>query len=215
MWILLGIVGGLAAIIAIIVSLPVYIIVKSDDDGGLILLYKFLGKLYGEHPDPNNPIIKQLKKSSGVARIERSGLEKSIEQNGFAATMVETCHILADLLKEIAHILRFCTAKKMDIAVVCAEKEAAETAIRYGQCCAAVYPLVGMLSSVMRVRKKARHIDIRCDFSGGEPSFSYDFLIRVSLGHAFAALWRVSLKEAERTYKQNPPASTPSGHQPR
>lgn len=210
MWIFLGIVAGLAAIVAIIWSLPVYVIIKSGEDGELILLYRFLGKWYGEDPDPNNPIIKQLKKSSGVARIEKSGLEKSIEQNGFMATMVETCRILGDLLKEVVHLLRYCTAKKMNISVVCAEQEAAETAIRYGQCCAAVYPLVGMLSSVMKVRKKARHVDVQCDFSGGEPSFSYDFLIMVRFGRALAALWRVSMKEAERAY-QSDPSSAPNG----
>ena len=59
MWIFLGIVAGLAAIVAIIWSLPVYVIIKSGEDGELILLYRFLGKWYGEDPDPNNPIIKQ------------------------------------------------------------------------------------------------------------------------------------------------------------
>lgn len=215
MWIFLGIVAFLAAVIAVILSLPVYVIVKSDENGELVLLYKFLGKLYGENPDPNNPILKQIKKSSGVARIEKQGFQKSLAESGFFATMVDTCRILADLLIEIGHILKYCTAKRFEIEAVCAEENAAETAIRYGQYCAAIYPLAGALSANMKVRKKARRIDIRCDFTGGKPSFRYDFLIMVRLRHALAALWRVSLKEAERTYQSQPPASAPPTDQPR
>ena len=208
MWIALGIVGFLALLIGIVVSLPVYIIVKSGEDGELVLLYRFLGKVYGENPDPNNPILKQLKKSSGVARIEKQGLAKSLEENGLAATLADTCRILADLLIEIGHILRYCTAKRFDVEVVCAGEDAAETAIHYGQCCAAVYPLAGALSAAMKVPKKVRHLDIRCDFLGEKASFRYDFLIMVRLGRALGALWRVSLKEAERTYRQNPPSAS-------
>ncbi len=216
MWIFLGIVAFLAAVIAVILSLPIYVIIKSDENGELVLLYRFLGKIYGEHPDPNNPILKQLKKSSGVARIEKQGLQKSLAQQGFWATVSETCRILADLLIEIGHILKYCTAKKFEIEAVCAEEDAADTAIRYGQCCAAVYPLSGILSANMKVKKKARKIDIRCDFTSGKPSFRYDFLIMVRLGRALAALWRISLKEAKRTYENNPPVSSaPPSDQPR
>ena len=42
MWIFLGIVAAIVLIITVILLLPVYIIVKSDEEGQLMLRYKFL-----------------------------------------------------------------------------------------------------------------------------------------------------------------------------
>ena len=75
MWIALGIVGFLAALITVILILPVKVIIKSDGNDELYLRYKFLGKTYGEDPDPNDPIILMLKKAGGVigAKIVKNG----------------------------------------------------------------------------------------------------------------------------------------------
>ena len=57
MWIFLGILLFIATLITVILLLPVYIIIKSDENGELVLLYKFVGKTFGEEPDPKNPIV--------------------------------------------------------------------------------------------------------------------------------------------------------------
>ena len=199
MWIFLSIVGVIALIILAILMLPVYIIIKSDENGELILRYKILFKTFGENPDPNNPILKALKKASGISRLEKKNLKSSAKETGISTTVSQTLRIVIDVLREVVAILKYCTAKRFYIKVVCAEEDAADTAISYGKCCAAVYPIAGLLSSIMKVRKKGQHIDISCDYLGGKDDFQFDFLISVRLYHVIAAFFRIAFKEAKRT----------------
>ena len=199
MWIFLSIVGVIALIILAILMLPVYIIIKSDENGELILRYKILFKTFGENPDPNNPILKALKKASGISRLEKKNLQSSAKETGLSTTVSQTLRIVIDLLREVVAILKYCTAKRFYIKVVCAEEDAADTAISYGKCCAAVYPIAGLLSSIMKVHKKGQHIDISCDYLGGKDDFQFDFLISVRLFRVIAAFFRIAFKEAKRT----------------
>ena len=199
MWIFLSIVGFIAVLITAILMLPVYIIIKNDEKGELILRYKILYKTFGENPDPNNPILKALKKASGISRLETKNIKSKAKETGLSTTVSQTLRIVIDLLKEIVAILKYCTAKRFYIKVVCAEEDAADTAINYGKCCAVVYPLAGLLSSIMKVRKKGQQIDVSCDYLGGHDDFRFDFLISVRLFRVIAAFFRIAFKETKRT----------------
>ena len=61
--------------------LPVFIIIKTDDNGEIILRYKILNKIFGEEPDPDNPIIQVIKKGSGISKIESKNLKTSAEKD--------------------------------------------------------------------------------------------------------------------------------------
>lgn len=198
MWIFLGIVAFIALLITIILLLPVYIILKSDENGEVYLRYKFLFKTFGEDPNPDNPILKTLKEASGISRLEKQNLKSDVKKEGFYETLGQSCRLLMGLLKEIAALLKHCTAKKFVFRVICAEETAADTAISYGQCCAVVYPISAFLSSVMKVKRKGQHIDVSCDYNSGKGSFSYDFLISVKVCHVLAAFFRIAIKEAKR-----------------
>ncbi len=202
MWIVLGIIAFLAALITAILLLPIDIIIKNDEDDNLILLYKILFKTFGEDPDPNNLIVKTIKETSGLSRIEKGHLEKSMAQSGLALTVSESCRILVNLIKEIAALLKYCTLKKFEMHIICSGEDAAETATEYGKCCSAVYPAAAFFGSVMKSNKKVWNIDINCDFTNSQKVFRYDFLVRVRLFRALGALFRVSLKEARRRVEQ-------------
>lgn len=202
MWIFLGIVAFLALLITAILLLPIDIIIKNDDDDNLILLYKILFKTFGENPDPNNILVKTIKETSGISKIEKDGLKKNVAESGFWSTVSYTARILLSLLQEIVNVLKYCKLKKLNIKAVCAGEDAAETAVDYGKCCAIIYPIAGFLSSNMKVKRKAQKIDIKCDYTNGENIFKYDILIMIRMYHAIAALFRIALKEAKRTAEQ-------------
>ncbi len=203
MWIFLGIITFIVILITAILLLPVNIIIKNDENNNLILLYKILFKTFGEDPDPDNPLVKLIKETSGVSKIEKKSLEKNIEKSGLLNTVGDTMRILMNLLKEVAGLLKHCTAKKFHIKVVCSEDNAADTAITYGRCCSLVYPVTSFISSNMKVRKKGQNIDISPDFTGNESVLRYDLLISVRLYRAVIALFKVAYKEAKRTTEQN------------
>ena len=70
MWIFLGILAFIIILIIAILLLPVYVILRSDENGEVYLRYKILFKTFGEDPDPNNPIIKTLLDASGISELK-------------------------------------------------------------------------------------------------------------------------------------------------
>ena len=214
MWIFLGIVGLFAAIVTVVLCSRVDVLVKSDESGGIQLLYRWMFKTYGENPDPNNPILQTLKKATGADRLEKQQMQKNVREAGLGDTVEQTMRVLADLLREVLGLLQYCTARRCRIRVVCAEAEAADTAVSYGRCCAAVYPLVGFLCSVMKVRERGLCIDLSCDYVSGREDFELDMIVSVRFFRVLAAFFRVAMQEAQRTVEQET-AAQPSARPPR
>lgn len=201
MWIFLGIVGGLAALIFIIAMLPLNVIIKNDENNNFLLHYRFLGKLYGELPDPTSPILLQLKKSSGVARIEKQLADGKLT-NTTKEEIKELLKIIGDLLRELAGILKHCTAKIFRIHVVCYRENAADTAIAFGRTSSLVYGFATGIENVMRVRKRGRDVRVDCDFSGEKKTMRYEFVIMVRFGRVLGALWRLAMEEIRREKRE-------------
>ena len=208
MWIFLGIIAFLILLITFLLLSPVYVIIKNDDNNEFFLRYKYLFWTFGEDPDPNNPIIKTLKDASGITRLEKKNLESNVKRSGLSDTVNQTLRMLVDLLGELAKLLKYCTFKKFMLTIVCAEAEAEDTAVSYGQCCATVYPTLGFLNSIIKFRKRGSKINISCDYESKKEIFLYDCLLSVSLSHVLAAFFRVAWKEAKRTNEALP--QTPS-----
>ncbi len=209
MWIAFGILAFLAAIIIAILSLSVTIIIRSDKNGAMELRYRFLFRTFGEEPNPNHPIVRIIKKGSGIARIEKTALQRQIAQSGTITTYGEIVRILVDLLREIGGLLSRCTAKKLGLKIICGGEDAADVALNYGACAAVVYPLLGALHTVMRVRPAGHKIEIGCDYESREDIISYDIHISVRFHRVFAAFLRVAYKEAKRTIEE---AAEPTAH---
>ena len=198
MWIFLCILLFLALLITVILMLPVDVIIKTDEKGELIFRYKLLFKTYGENPNPNDPIVKTLKKAAGVDRLDKQKIKASAEHSGVLHTLVESIDLIKDLLKEIVGLLKYCTAKKLKINIVCAADDAFETAITYGECYAVVAPLVGFIHGAMKVKKSGRSININCDFLSSKGLFEFETVITVKLFRVIAAFLRATWAEAMR-----------------
>ncbi len=213
MWIAIGIVGGLALIITVILCLPVFVLAKSDDSGELILRYKFLHMIFGEDPDPENPILVFAKEATGLSKTDSASLKSSVKQSGVAVTVKDTCNILLSLLKQVKWIVKYCTLTKLQLRVVCASDDAGDAAVNYGKCCAVVYPAVSAIHGIMHVRKRGEEVAVLCDFYAQESRVEYDLKLRVSVLRVLQAFIKIAFKEAMRMSEKqlaeeakNPPA---------
>lgn len=202
MWIVLGIIGFLALLITVILLLPVKIILWNDAQNGLNLRYKFLFKTFGEDPDPNDPIILMLKSATGVDRLEKETVKKSIRKDGLLRTVKESYAMIIDLLKEILVLLRDCTVRRLHIKIRCGGDGADEAAICYGESCAATYSLLNVLRSYVKVRERGCNIDIGCDFEASQSVFRYDAVLVLRTGRVLARLWKVAMDEVKRKNQQ-------------
>lgn len=180
--------------------LPILVMIKTDENNELIFRYKLLNKVYGENPDPNNPIFKILTQSAGVSRLKYNNLQTSFKKRGVAKTIREILRIVFDLIKEILNILKFCNAKKFELDIVVRGEDAAQTAIEYGECCAVAYPLLGAVFANVKINPKVPKVNIACDYDGGDKTtFKCDIVLSVRLARVVAAFFRIAFKEAKRT----------------
>lgn len=210
MRIFLGILAFIILLVTVILLLPVYIIIKTDKNGEMIFRYKILFKTFGEDPDPDNPIVNTLKEISGVTRLDKEKLKESVKKGNLLETLNDSFALILGLLKRLLGLLKFCTVKVLRVKIVCAESDAAQTAIDYGRCYAAISPLVSFLHSKMKIRKKGEDINITCNFETRESSYDFEavlvvrvFRILVALFHAaFDEVKRVSQNEASQNKNQ-------------
>ena len=209
MWIFLGVSAFVVLLITVILLLPVNVILKISQDGELFFRYKILHKTFGENPDPNNPITRVLKELTGISRLNTKALKETAQKGNLLRTLGDSVSLITGLLKRVLGLLKHCQIKVLKLQIVCAEGDAAQTAIQYGRCYAVISPLLGFLHSAMKVDPKGEHIDITCDFQATESHYEFETVLVVRVFRVLIALLRASRDEAERTAvtNQKTPAS--------
>ena len=198
MWILAGIATFIILLISVILVLPVDIILKTDLAGELIFRCKFLGKTYGGNSKPSNSVAKMLKETLGLSRVEKDNLADSIKIGGLSSTISESLSLIISLLKRLLQLLSHCKVKVLKLNIVCAENDAAKTAICYGTCHAIVWPIIGLVHSNMKVCEKGEEINIACDYSNGKGAVKFETVITARVFRAIVALIHVAADEAKR-----------------
>ena len=181
--------------------IPVYVIVKTDENGEFIIRYKLLNKIYGENPDPNQPIIKLLKESVGVTRLKKSSAKKHTTMDTLKY-FSDSFSLIIGLLKRLLQLLKYCTVTKLKVNVVCADEDASQTAVNYGIAYSIISPLLGMIHSLVKVRPRGEKINVSCDYSATETKYDFDVVLRVRFFRVIGAIIRASYDE----YKRDPAA---------
>ena len=189
MWIALGI---LAAVILVILLLPVRLSLKNSEKEPLILEFQVLCFTFGKKAKPDSPTQKTAKKANTGSIKER------IQTKGLSQTVSEIYGLVAELVKTAAKLLGRCVITKLHIQIRCAGSDAAATAIHYGQCCTATHGLLTALRAVMTVRQKGCDVDIGCDFTGSESLFRYHVEVSLRVCHLLAAGVRLLLSKRMR-----------------
>lgn len=196
MWIVLGVLLGLAAIITVILLLPVRVILKNDEDNQVTILYKILFKTFGEEPDPDNPVLKAVKQTAGLSKTDKDVFEHNVKESGLLLTVKDTCRVLLSLLQQVVVLLGQCTVKKFKLTIICTGEDAADAAISYGQCCAVAYPLIGFMNASMKVNKRGQDVRIDCDYRDRDSVFLFDVVLSIPVYRVLAAFIRIAYKEA-------------------
>lgn len=198
LWIILGILGFVALLITVICLLPVYVYVYYDKENSLYFRYRLLWKVFGETPNPNNPILRLVKDLAGLSRFDSvKALKKNVSSLGVGTTVGQILRVLLSLLREILWLLPKCRLRKLRIRALCAHEDPEEAAMHYGETCALLYPAIGVLDNIMPIRPKGLDLNLGCDFDLSESEVELEAHIRAHLGPVLLALWRVALDEAK------------------
>ena len=168
-WIVLGIL----AFVLLLFLLPVHVSLRFREELEVRVRYAFVSlRVY---PRPEKPAKKEKKKAArghrGAKKKETEEklpqLEKLFKEDGVsavAAYLQMMAKLAADALRRA---LRVIVVDRLQVRLIVVGEDAADTAVRYGKICAAVYPAQAMLDTVIDVEpgflqeKSSTAVDLR------------------------------------------------------
>lgn len=112
--------------------------------------------------------------------------------------MVEGARLGLSVLGGVARHLR---VKKLRTNVEVGGEDAATVGIRYGQICALVYPLLGLLDSKVNINWRKTSINISPDFENNDSVVELEAKVRIFLVFALAALLGAALNKTKEKAK--------------
>ena len=182
----LYIVAGVLAFFAVLLIAPVHFKLRYND-GGLLVRARYLVIRLTFFPFKEKKTKKpkkikpDKKKSKPKPKPKRGGLGKRLAQMFKDDGITGILSLLSEMAKIAAAASRKMLAAvvidRLDVAIITASDNAADTAIQYGRICAVLYPAVAVVESSMRVRQ--RNISVNPDFLREDSAVTVDIAVHV------------------------------------
>ena len=175
-------------------------------DGDLFIKLKYLGiTVFDDQKseEKERKKAKKQKKKTGksTSTKDENFLLKTYKQKGLFGTISYCCGILKIVIQNIPNIAKRFKFRKLKFDLTVATDDAADTAIRYGEYCAVLYPTISLLQSVVDL--KPSQINICADFDKTETEFKGSVLAKASVIYWIIIVYSM-LKEIENLkYKES------------
>ncbi len=144
--------------------------------------------------------VKEQKKPSTVL----SRLQDAFKQDGVAATLSWLGEVAKLLTSSVGKVLCGIKIRLMRIELRIGGEDAAAAAIRFGQVCAVLYPVLSVIGCHLRIQK--REVVVRPDFEEQGTAALLDIRCSVSLWRVcgtllatFARFIRIQMKQADNS----------------
>ncbi len=152
---------GILLVLFLLLLMPVKLKATYNEDFRCVLKIGFV-KFSLYPPKPKKKKKKKLKKADEEQKSEETKKESFIKEKGISW--------LIDLIKKIADLavgalkdfFRHIIVKKLLLSISIAGSDAADTAVKYGYCCSAVYPAFGIIVGAVKCKKYG--VDISPNF---------------------------------------------------
>ncbi len=176
----LYIILSIVLLLVLILLLPIKIYASYFDDFKCNLYVGFVKiQLYPQKPKKEKA-KKRAKKTENKKEEQKKDKPNLIKEKGgsWLVNLIKraaelACSVLKDFFK---HIL----IKKLQLSIKLAGSDAADTAIKYGKCCAAVYPAVSVITRTVNCPKYG--VDIVPDFGeNAKTVIEFELMARVFL----------------------------------
>ena len=221
----LYIILGIILFIILLLSVKVRITVHSEK--GIDLSIRWLFLKFNVLPKDENKKKKPKKKKKKKPEKENPKDEKVPEpkekkdnifkrfyKNNGVGGVVELVQKLAAALGGMFRgIARAFTFEELYISLLVGGSDSADTAVKYGKTCSAVYPAMGLITDTMRVKKYS--LDISPDFIEGKSSARLHTqisvrprkLINAVIAFGFRVLFKVVIKFLKGSKAKKPEAA--------
>ena len=193
---------SLIALVVVILSIPLHLTVGYDDKIRVSIRYLFvkldilpLKSKQAKEKAPKEPKPEKEKKPKDDTQKEKkpNPILEMVKANGYDGMMTVLSNLVRILKTYGGKLFKSVVFDEIYLYISVATGDAASTAIRYGQTCQKVYPLMGFICSNNIVKKY--DIDVDTDFlankTQGEFLFDMHICIRKILNASIAMVIRL------------------------
>lgn len=176
--IVLYILAVLLLLIALILLLPVSVDLNYKEDFSFKV--KFLNiKVFPLKEKKQNEKTDKPKSEAKKDNQFKTSFQKLKEKYGFSGAIKEIFAFLKECLKHLGGFLKTVKFRKVKLNLVVAESDAFKTAIKYGEVCAVVYPVLSYLESKANIKYKK--IDVKSDFNAQKGEFDFSLTAKLQI----------------------------------
>lgn len=118
----------------------------------------------------------------GLPQLRSAASAKNaVKEDGLLETVRAVLSALRSLLGRIGRLLKKGVFRRFDLTIRVADEDPAEAAFKYGQICAAAYPLLHLLENTLRFRR--RKVEILCDDDLSQTEVEFSAQLNYRLWH--------------------------------
>lgn len=198
MKIFIGIVITILLLIITLLLLPVHIIIKKDKEDGFFFQIKVLFFNLSNNDSEDTNTSYNIKKVFGLDKNQENKKTENKLKESFTQKVTRYSALISDVFNAATSVIKKITVKKLHIDIICAEEDAADTAISYGTCCAVVLPIASTISSLTNMKKDAESINISCDYTSEKGRFDFDIQFYVRLYALLSAVIKFGINHTKR-----------------
>jgi hypothetical protein len=191
--IVLYIAAILVALMLILIFMPVSLVLDYNEEFG------FSVRVFGIKVAPRKEKKKAIKKTED--KPKKTSLKNRIKRDGISETLKKGAEFLKGALTRVKKLLPHIRVRDLRIKISVSGNDAALTAIEYGAVCAAFYPFLSWLCSVLNI--KAKQIDVISSFENNESYVHFHTKLCSSAIWLFIAAYGVYKEYTKLTEEQS------------
>lgn len=176
----LYIVFGIIGFLLLLLLIPLHANITFDKDLNIKARYGFLTVIVWPRPKktPKKKVKKEkVKEVKEPEEKKMSAIEEMLKTDGLGAVLSFIKQLIKISTRAAKRTFRAFTIKHLNLNIIVASDDAADTALNYGKMCAAVYPASGVLHSLVRIKKS--DINISPSFLTTTSTVFFDIRLKV------------------------------------
>lgn len=179
------IIFGILLCIYLLLLLP--IVVTADLGSEPAVFLKYLCFKFRLYPKPQKQKKEKPEKKGQQKQQQKSHRKKKTERKSISHYVDKYGDLVKSALKLLGKLTKHLTVNRLEVSVTVGDEDAAKVAVEYGAVCAALYPTLGLLDSVLEIKQSEINITPDYDSKTSKGTFYAD--VRIRAFHVVAALF--------------------------
>ena len=119
-----------------------------------------------------------FKNKSDKKETNSNSNESKKDEKDFIKSIKFYSSFISDILEDLSSLLSHIRIKSLSLLIICAEGDAALTAISYGGVCSIVYPLLGIIENKTKTDEGAFDLNIKCDYNDKKSKYAFNSTLK-------------------------------------